>query len=216
MPTLTYNPDVFAVPDMDAAKRIILTREKDIDTEARWARETPYLTTLLGEQLGLRSGMLVLDYGCGIGRLSKAIIEQFGCTVLGVDISQEMRGLAPSYVASPAFSVVSRGVYQTMANAGLRVDAAIAVWVLQHCSKPKSDIEVIRAGLRDNGKFTVVNNFCRAVPTVEENWVDDGQDVRSIIQDYFVCEYSGALDGSAVSDHVAAHTYWATYSKPSI
>ncbi|MDB5477335.1 MAG: hypothetical protein JWP49_2846 [Phenylobacterium sp.] len=47
MTRLTYNPQFFDAADLDAARRIILTREGDLDTAERWARETPYLSELI-------------------------------------------------------------------------------------------------------------------------------------------------------------------------
>ena len=39
------------------------------------------------DQLKLTSDSWVLDYGCGVGRLAKVMIEHYGCRVVGVDIS---------------------------------------------------------------------------------------------------------------------------------
>src|SRR6187455_2492067 len=100
MAKVTYSPAAFDVADEAAARRIILTPEFEQDTAERWERETPYLAGLVGGQVPLDADSLVIDYGCGIGRLSKALIERYGCHVLGVDISARMRAMAPDYVGS--------------------------------------------------------------------------------------------------------------------
>jgi hypothetical protein len=63
-----YFPEVFDVPDIEGAQRIILTYEgPGVDTETRWAAETPYVMELPQTALRLNSDMTVLDHGCGIG-----------------------------------------------------------------------------------------------------------------------------------------------------
>ena len=49
-------------------------------------------TAELGEMLGIRRGMEVLDAGSGLGGPSRHVAETYGCRVTGVD-------LAPSFVA---------------------------------------------------------------------------------------------------------------------
>jgi hypothetical protein len=56
------------------AMSVILTAQ-DSTTEHRWATETPYLTDLISRTARLSADSLVLDYGCGVGRMAKALIE---------------------------------------------------------------------------------------------------------------------------------------------
>lgn len=211
---LTYNPKIFDVADEQAARRIILTTEGGVGTDLRWENETPYLAELISQKLQLQGGQLVLDYGCGIGRMAKALIERTGCQVLGVDISTDMRGLAPAYVASALFSVVSRRMFEVLVAKGLRVDAAISIWVLQHCLAPAEDIGLMRSSLGDQGRVMVVNNNGRAVPTVEKSWANDSLDIRQCLSAQLAEGEAGQLDASRVGDLVAQHAFWATYKLP--
>lgn len=77
----TYRPDVFDGTDIDSAMRIILTEEAGTTTEERWQRETPYLVNEIGRALELDAQSRVLDYGCGIGRIAKGLIDRYGCRV---------------------------------------------------------------------------------------------------------------------------------------
>ena len=206
---VTYNPLVFEQPTTEGAKAIILTPEGGLTTEHRWEHETPYVAGLIGEKLALRPGQLVLDYGCGIGRIAKALIERFDVRVLGVDISQNMRGLAPTYVASPHFSIVSPEMLRTMAAGGLRADAAISIWVLQHCVRPAEDIDLIQSALRPEGKVFVLNNDHRAVPTLEVGWANDELDVREVLASRFAMTDSGRPAPGPLGAHLAAQTFWA-------
>ena len=107
----TYNPHIFTVIDEAAAKRIILTPEGGSRTIERWTIETPYLVRLIMDHVILDRNSLVLDYGCGIGRIAKELIKQTGCHVIGVDISPSMLGLAYPYVHSDNFSAISRTTF---------------------------------------------------------------------------------------------------------
>lgn len=210
MATYTYNPDVFRVPDERAAKNIILTRE-GWDTDLRWANETPYLADLLGEQLRPQAGQLLVDYGCGLGRMAKALIERFGVRVLGVDISVDMRRLAPPHVASEDFSVVSVPVFRSMVDAGLRADGALSVWVIQHALTPADDLDLLRGSLKPGGGLFIVNNIHRAVPTREGPWASDGLDIRAMLGERFAVQAEGALDAAKTGEAVHRWAFWAAY-----
>lgn len=208
MQTATYSPEVFNVANIAQAKSIILTTESDdATTDQRWERETPYLIDMMAG-LKLKPESFVLDYGCGIGRLSKGLIERYGCRVVGVDISQNMRTLASNYVASDQFMACSP---EMLSASGMHFDAAIAVWVLQHCFKPEDDIGRIKSAMKPDSGVFVVNAHFRVVPTAM-GWVDDGGDVRAILEREFRSVTSGLLDPAFVSRGISDHGYWARYA----
>lgn len=211
MANATYSPAVFDVPDEAAARRIILTREYEQDTAERWERETPYLTDLFASQIRLSPESLVIDYGCGVGRLSKALIARFGCRVLGVDLSEQMRALAPGYVGSPLFSVVSPPVFQMLGLRGLQASAALSVWVLQHCQNPDLDVGLLAAAMRPDAPFFLVNNVGRALPTQEGRWATDGVDIRNVVAARFEARADGKLDPAVVPPRLSHNSFWATY-----
>lgn len=216
MPT-RYYPDVFDVPDLRRAKEIILTNEgPGADTDTRWAQETPYLVGLIGQTLALRPGMLVLDYGCGIGRMAKALIEGIGCSVIGVDISPSMRRLAVDYVGTDRFTVVSPAQFDTLSAAGLRVHAALAIWVLQHCVAPAEDVERIRRSLAADGGLFVLNMVTRAIPAVHDEeslqrrfaWTSDGIDVAALLRGTFHVTATGEPDMAQAPKMTDAKVFW--------
>jgi SAM-dependent methyltransferase len=210
---VTYNPLVFEQPTPQAARAIILTPEDGLTTDERWERETPYVAQLAGEKLALKPGNLVLDYGCGIGRIAKVLIERFQVHVLGVDISQNMRSLAPTYVGSLNFSIVSPEALRTMIGKGLRADAAIAIWVLQHCVRPHEDIRLIKESMREGARLLVLNNHHRAVPTLEAGWVNDGLDVQSIAAESLTTQATGMPELESIGPRLGIQTYWSLLSK---
>ena len=175
-----YTPGIFESPDLAAAQAIILTPEPGTTTEERWRLETPYLAEQMAQRLDLNANSLVLDYGCGIGRLSKALIERTGCFVIGVDMAQRMREMAPAYVASSRFMVVSPEGFDALIDRGIKVDFGFASWVLQHCLDVERDIARIADGMGPMARFFMVNNLQRAVPT-NVGWVHDGKSVEGLL-----------------------------------
>ena len=108
------------------------------------------MKTLFAGGLGDLRGNTVLDFGCGIGRLSKALLEQYDCRVLGVDISPDMRRMAAEYVNSDRFSVISYEMFCALAErGGLKADCAIAVYVLQHVFDPAHAIKLLSRAVAD-------------------------------------------------------------------
>ena len=178
-----YNPHIFSVSNVDEAKRIILTKEGRDGSEERWRKETPVLISLLRNEWKLGPGTTVVDYGCGIGRISKELC-QLGCKVLGVDISPEMRSLAVQYVNDERFSVVPPETFVNMINNGFTCDYACTIWVLQHCLKPTEDLGNIERALKNGGGLFVVNNkFSRAVPVIDGVWQNDNIDIWKMCRD---------------------------------
>lgn len=213
MGTYTYNPRVFDVPNEEAARQIIVTPEGGLSTDTRWERETPYLGELLSARLKVPAGGVVIDYGCGIGRVAKELIGRLGCHVIGVDISQDMRSLALGYVRSPNFSAVSPEVLRAMVRNGLRVDAAISIWVIQHCLRPQEDLDLIKSAMKEGARLGVVNNRWRAVPTVGGKWADDGLDARQLLEQTFRPLETAPFDPAVVSQLIADRCFWAIYGR---
>ncbi|CAG1002370.1 hypothetical protein BURK1_02961 [Burkholderiales bacterium] len=211
--TLRYRPDVFDVTDEDSARRIILTPEGGESTRSRWERETPCVTRLALQELGIGPDSLVVDYGCGIGRIARELIASTGCRVIGVDISASMRRLAQSYVQSPRFEAIDPATLDARAAAGMRAEAAIACWVLQHCMDPGVDAGRLFEALRPGGRLLVVNNLRRAVPA-DRGWVDDGLDVAALLDARFRRIRRGTLDPEAAGPDVTQHSFVGIYERP--
>lgn len=179
-----YNPGIFSVNTIDEAKRIILTKESQDGPEERWRKETPAIMSMLKNEWCLCPGKVVVDYGCGIGRISKELCN-LGCHVIGVDISPQMRKLAMEYVDDiNHFLVVSPEQLDEMISRGWQADYACAIWVLQHCLKPEEDLNRIKNSLKWRGELFVVNNkFSRAVPVIDKVWQDDKIDIWKMLAD---------------------------------
>lgn len=211
--SLTYNPDVFRVRNIDEAKAIILTAE-DIGVDKRWETETPYLIGLIREHFpAIDANSTVLDYGCGIGRLSRELIAQIGCRVVGVDITPSMRALAASYVGSDRFFTCAPEMFDWVAERTI-FDLALAVWVLQHAFRPSDDIERISKAVRSpGGGLFLANNHERRVPTREVFWADDGLNIRNMVVGAGFAEQASGDIAEIATPNVAGATFWATYHR---
>jgi SAM-dependent methyltransferase len=208
---LTYDPSVFQVNDLAAAMKTILT-EEDTSSDTRWKTETPYVVDLIGQYLTIDRDSLLLDYGCGIGRVAKELIARYGCRVIGTDISAQMRALAPVYVDSDRFFACSPVMLDTLLEQGVAFDGAMAIWVLQHCFRPADDIARIRRALKPKSRLFTLNNLQRAVPTREKGWYDDRLDMRALLRNEFTLLQEGKPALEHTSPLIAQNTYWAVFA----
>lgn len=218
MPTPTFNHAAYVVRDLREAKAAAVGdisddgNDLDAKTAVRWVKETAHTLDLIAEYYQPTSDSFMLDYGCGPGRVSKALVDRFGSEVVGADASESMRRVARSYVASTAR-------FHTLPPAGLagfaeRFDFAWCIWVLQHSATPEGDIERIYAALKPGARLFVINELIRFVPTVERGFVNDGFDVRVCLANAFGDPIAtGRLDHRYVSAWLANRTYWAVFQK---
>jgi len=209
----TYDPSRFDVESMVHAQEIILTDEANLDTAYRWETEGPYLDREFFSKFNLNEHSKVLDYGCGIGRLSKLLIQKYGCWVIGADISPSMRALSMNYVNSDRFAVTHPNF---LMHTDLQCDLALSIWVLQHCLYPKEDIENIKRNMKDDGQLFVVNNIRRVVPITthfdgKPNWGDDKINMKELLAEHFTVETINKLDPAVVTEDAARRTFVGTY-----
>lgn len=208
---LRYAKNVFEVRTMEEARRIILTPD-DISTDDRWENETPYLTDRIDAFLGLDNNAFLLDYGCGVGRIPRELIRRCGCSVLGVDISQSMRQLAPGYVGDARFASCGWPILDTLIGRGMQVDSAIAIWSLQHSPRVADDIDRIRRVLKPGGKLFVCNLYHFAVPT-NQGWTDLDLDIRTMLADAFEMVSVEGISQEHTTRLIAASAFLGCYRK---
>ena len=209
---LTYNPGIFSVNNIDEARRIILTPETS-STDERWNTETAMIADLVSQHCEIGPATVILDYGCGIGRMAKELISRHNCRVIGVDISPSMRALSVQYVDSDSFFACPPTMLSTLLDGGLQFDVAVSIWVLQHCFKPADDIGHLRRALKDGGSLFVANNLHRAVPTRESGWANDGIDIRTTLSNVFTLKAGETFQSPTVPSSLAGLTFWAAFTK---
>jgi cyclopropane fatty-acyl-phospholipid synthase-like methyltransferase len=210
-----YAPEFFDAPDVETAKKIILTGDTSLSTEQRWATEGDHILDLIASQVKLNAYSTVLDYGCGIGRIARELIDRHHCRVVGVDISNSMRKHAIDYVNRNSFFVMHPS---TMPMVGDKwADLVISIWVLQHCARPLVDIENIVFALKPRGALFVVNEQASCVPALNEDgnlhWISHGINIdatlRLLMPDHTVSRMDADIVGKATSER----TFWGCYRR---
>jgi SAM-dependent methyltransferase len=204
-PMPVFQPEVFEVKSVKQAMDIILTSEPDTTTDERWEKETPYLVEDIGRFLAIGPDRCVLDYGCGIGRIARPLIETFGCRVVGVDSSQSMRLMAPEYVRSDRFVVWSPEDLDAMIRQGFQADFCVCLWVIQHVPDMMNVIQRIARALRPEGILYAMNQLRRAVPT-DQGWCDDCLDVQAALRRVFLEENVHPLPREAATPFLSSVT----------
>jgi SAM-dependent methyltransferase len=179
-----YWPGIFEAKNLENAKEIALTPEKSMSTDERWDRETTYTVDLIAQHVPLGPQHRVFDFGCGAGRMSRALIERFGCEVVGIDQSRGMREQAVAYVGSPKFTVVSPQEFDAMVVAGYQAHFALACWSIQHCMHPAEQVARVANGLGMDAPFLLINSLLRLIPT-NLGWRSDGEDVEVLMAQRF-------------------------------
>ena len=183
MAQMVYSPDAFNVDTLDKARQMSVLAGSEMRESIRWGEEINFLCDTMARELMLRKGDLILDYGCGVGRLAKRLCE-LGCDVLGVDISPAMRRYAMEYVNAPGhFLAVAPEELMMLVGKGLRCDHACVAWMLQHSPNVYADLQLIHRSLKGlGGVFVADNREMRLVPIQGNQWCNDGVDIWRMLE----------------------------------
>jgi ubiquinone/menaquinone biosynthesis C-methylase UbiE len=181
---MKYNPNLFTPLNLNHAKDIVIT--PDPNDPLKFEKFTEEAIRIISDENIINETSYVVDFGCGMGRMSKAIIDKFNCEVVGVDINLSMLKLATMYVANHNKFVTCNKVEQHNT-----IDVCLSMFVLQHVLEPKKEIEAIADIVKPNGYFVLLNEpELRLVPGGQAEdtsivWYTDGFDIYSEVEKYF-------------------------------
>jgi SAM-dependent methyltransferase len=179
---MAYVKEVFDVKELEHAKHIVLT--SDPNNPNKFKNETDAVVKSLKKRKIITKDSWVMDFGCGMGRVSKALLDEFNCTVIGVDISPSMLNFAQEYTESPKFKgAIKWSIPNTM-------DVCLAILCIQHTEYPKKEIQTIYEALKLNGYLVLINENNRLVPSGVDSsgfviWNDDGFNVHKEVEKKF-------------------------------
>jgi SAM-dependent methyltransferase len=193
---MAYIKQAFDVVAFDQAKNVVLTT--DPNDPSKFERETQFLINAIKKENIINPNDVVLDFGCGMGRISKELVYQLDAQVIGIDISDSMLTFATLYVSN-LNKFKTANSYDILEG----VDVAIASLVLQHVEYPTKAIEALVSALKPNGYLVVLNEHIRMVPADIDNrgyviWKDDEFNVFAEIEKYLTLEKSVPYMNSAV------------------
>lgn len=142
-----------------------------LTVEERWQHETPAFAKAIAALLEPRD-RLVLDYGCGVGRVAKRLLAlRPHLTVIGVDASEQQRKNALAFVNETNFIVYApEELHQT-------VDLAFSVYVFQHIPaiEIREALHRIHHFLRPDGYFVHCSAKARmAIRFDQPTFLNDG------------------------------------------
>ena len=111
----------------------------------------------LGEAMGLKPGMNVLDVGCGVGGPQRSIAERFGVSVVGLNISEYQLRKCAEYNRGAGLDhacTVVHGDFLAMPLADRSFDAAYHVEAITHSPDKTAAFAEVHRVLRPGGVFT--------------------------------------------------------------
>lgn len=185
---MSYLKEAFYPNNLQHAKEICIT--PNTNNPKKFEKETYAIIELLENQDLAWFNSEIADFGCGMGRVSKAIIDRFGSYVSGFDISEPMLYFATDYVLSKKFTPIVYSKELERKDYKDKFDLVLSLFVLQHSEDPKEDIRFIFEILKSEGKFIFINENKRLLPYKidSENfveWMDDGINIEEELKYFF-------------------------------
>ena len=151
----------------------------------------------LGEALGLKPGMRVLDVGCGVGGPQRALAKRFGATIVGLNISEYQLEKCAAYNRKAGLEDLCstlHGDFMAIPAEDRSFDAAYHVEALPHApDKTSAYAEILRV-LRPGAVFAGYD-WCMTP------LYDSGDPVNRELKQGI--EYGNALPAIASFDEVA-------------
>lgn len=139
----------FKNPDFVQARGTVVGEINSLSVDDRWVHETKLFADAL--QRHMPTGpCTVLDFGCGIGRMSKELLDRRDdCSIVGCDNSDVQLQHATSYIQNPRFT----GVLPHMVEG--QFDFAFSLYVIQHVKAIhlRQALQIIHANLTPGAIF---------------------------------------------------------------
>ncbi len=129
---------------------------------------------MIGEKLKLKSGMTVLDIGCGWGGLGRFLIKEYGVKVTGINISKEQLRWCRNAAMAEDIQDSFHSINQSYRDLEGKWDRIVAVGMIEHVG-PKNYQEffdICKRCLADDGVLflqTIGANISKEVLT--DRWL---------------------------------------------
>lgn len=209
-----FNPDYFNVDSLESAKKLSL----ELDEYETWEEQTDWTIDILKASRTIDKDSTFVDWGVGVGRLSKAVIETFNCNVVGVDTSPSMLRYSEEYVDSKKYSTLTLDQFKKD-NIQNKFTHAISAWSLQHSPTSQYDISFLTRAMIASGKLFIVDSFSKKIPKLLEAdprgvlWFDDGIKNRMELERWYIPLMLGTLPVQIYTEKKVADGWWALLIK---
>jgi len=206
-----YNPNFFIPNNLDHAKQLILTGE-DTTTSSRWDQETLWISKTIDSFMDINSNSVILDWGCGIGRISKVLTDTYGCKVVGVDLQLKMLEYAKEYVNNDLFTTVQyENIFSDLPEN--HFTHAFSVWVFQHSNKIQYEIPLIYKSLKEVSQVFVLELDKKAIPNNSNGFYDDDIPTRKKLEKFFEPEILGKIPLKYTTKKIQDMSWWGILNK---
>lgn len=213
MNNFNYYPDFFIPNDLSHAKHIILTPE-DSTVDQRWDLETQWTVNIISALMNITPGSVVLDWGCGIGRISKALIDTFDCHVVGVDLQPKMLDYAKDYVNSNKFTAIEyKNIFTSFPKD--KFTHVFSCWVFQHSNKIQFEIPLIYESMKENSDIFVLECLRKAIPHDQHGYYDDKISTRVLLEKFFDMNAIGTIPTHITTKKISEMSWWGILKKRS-
>jgi ADP-heptose:LPS heptosyltransferase/2-polyprenyl-3-methyl-5-hydroxy-6-metoxy-1,4-benzoquinol methylase len=183
--------NLFKPRDLEEGKHAVVGDCNGFTMQQRWDVETPLFAKEILKYAP--ENAVILDYGCGVGRLAKEVLSQRSdVSVVGVDASVDMVEQSKKYVNNERFTSV---LPYDLRNLKTKFDVCYCIYVLQHCPSIdlRTSIERIHFFLKDEGTFAYCSSDYRmAIRFDGQGFHDDrylGVDIREEISKVFLRQH---------------------------
>jgi len=189
IPGLQENRNPFNTDKIGDAKRFILTGDGTISSDYRWQVETEYTMTAL--RRFIKNHDVICDFGIGIGRISKEILEEYkNVHIIGVDSSDKMLNLCKKNIPSNYYGRLQLIRFDRMKHIKSQsVDFIFSIYTLQHIQADlfETALKQLKRIIKPSGFIYLLNSYDRLVTTdgPGKQWYDDNLPQIDIISKYF-------------------------------
>lgn len=189
---LVYHPQVFDPNSLDEAKQLSAPMPDGVTEENYWEKLPYWLMANMGKISHMKKSQIILDYGCGIGRLAKQFCNE-KVYIIGVDPSSKMRKYTEEYVKNHVyFTAMSPEFFTRLVESGFRVDHAYIVDTLSHCHPTivSQTLNLVNSAIKTGGFLMVYDSKkTRSVPYKMGDkpieWKNDSYDIWQTIENRF-------------------------------
>jgi SAM-dependent methyltransferase len=150
------NP-IFQPTDFNSMVGLVVGHCNGVKGLERWELETPLFAEAISKHI-TPDIKTVLDYGCGVGRLARAVLEKNpDIELFGVDDSPKQLNAALAYVNSENFETLLPCEFDKP------VDLIYCVYVLQHIPaiELREALQRMHYFLKPGGRLIVCSSDCR-------------------------------------------------------